>query len=214
VIAGFGRDEVFPVVRCYSFERIVEGCLKYKFVENRSARIGFGQQLAVVIPFAQSEMVSRFIEGVDPEHERFVHAYLSRLLIEDYPKTLAQTLKGKIADVEVENLKRKLIEVGKGLVSSFRQREGQFKANNFIDPIIEIVAVLPKDELAAMAESFVNLTSFKRKMSAEQETVGGPIDVAVISRGDGFVWIKRKHYFDPKLNPGFLANYYREGNVT
>jgi hypothetical protein len=40
--------------------------------------------------------------------------------------------------------------------------------------------------------------------------VGGPIDVAVISRGDGFIWIKRKHYFSPELNPQFAANYYRE----
>ncbi len=37
------------------------------------------------------------------------------------------------------------------------------------------------------------------------ESVGGPIDVAVISKADGFIWIKRKHYFDPALNPRFLA---------
>lgn len=63
---------------------------------------------------------------------------------------------------------------------------------------------------AAMAESLVNLTSFKRKMSMDAETVAGPIDVAVISKGDGFIWIKRKHYFERELNPQFFANYYRE----
>ena len=36
-----------------------------------------------------------------------------------------------------------------------------------------------------------------------------PIDVAVISKGDGFIWIKRKHYFNPALNHQFFANYYR-----
>jgi hypothetical protein len=61
-----------------------------------------------------------------------------------------------------------------------------------------------------MAESLVNLTSFKRKFSRDAETVGGPIDVAVISKADGFVWIKRKHYFAKDLNPQFLTNYYRE----
>ena len=30
--------------------------------------------------------------------------------------------------------------------------------------------------------------------------MGGPVDVAVISKGDGFIWIKRKHYFSPELN--------------
>lgn len=70
--------------------------------------------------------------------------------------------------------------------------------------------MLSKDELAAMAETLVNLTSFKRKITIGSETVGGPIDVAVISKGDGFVWIKRKHYFKPELNPHFFANYYKE----
>jgi hypothetical protein len=41
----------------------------------------------------------------------------------------------------------------------------------------------------------------------EDETVGGPIDVAVISKGDGLIWIKRKHYFSPELNRQFFVNY-------
>ena len=56
-----------------------------------------------------------------------------------------------------------------------------------------------------MAESLVNLTKFRRRVTPERETVGGPIDVAVITKGDGFVWIRRKHYFDPALNPRVIA---------
>ncbi len=59
-----------------------------------------------------------------------------------------------------------------------------------------------------MAESLVTITSLKRKFTLEAETVGGPIDVAVISKGDGFIWIKRKHYFEASSNPQFFANYY------
>lgn len=60
-----------------------------------------------------------------------------------------------------------------------------------------------------LAESLVSLTSIKRRVSTEPESVGGPIDVAVISKGDGFIWIKRKHYFRKELNPAFFANYFR-----
>ena len=81
--------------------------------------------------------------------------------------------------------------------------------NNTVSDIVETTKSLPKDELAAMAETLVNLTSFKKRVSGEEETVGGPIDVAVISKGDGFVWIKRKHYFDSKYNPHFMENYFR-----
>ena len=62
--------------------------------------------------------------------------------------------------------------------------------------------------MASLAESLVNITSLKRKFSLDgyQQTVGGPTDVATISSNDGFIWIKRKHYFDGKINPQY---YYR-----
>ena len=69
---------------------------------------------------------------------------------------------------------------------------------------MSIVALLPKDELAELAEALVNLTSFKRRVTPAAETVGGPVDVAVISKGDGLVWLKRKHYFPPELNPRYF----------
>ena len=61
-----------------------------------------------------------------------------------------------------------------------------------------------------MAEALVNLTSVKRKVSLEEETVAGPIDVAVISKNDGFIWIKRKHYFEAALNPQFFVRFRKE----
>lgn len=74
-------------------------------------------------------------------------------------------------------------------------------------PIIENVALLPKDELGTMAEALANLTNFTRRIGLEEETVGGPIDVAVIPKADGFVRIKRKHFFEPELNPRIIAQY-------
>ena len=64
--------------------------------------------------------------------------------------------------------------------------------DNYILPLTNSVAVLPKEELAVLAETLVNLTSVKRRMTMSTETVGGPTDVAVITKGDGFIWIKRK----------------------
>src|SRR5262249_30288512 len=77
-------------------------------------------------------------------------------------------------------------------------------------PVMSNIQALPKDELGAMAEAFVNLTKFRRRVTIDRETVGGPIDVAVITNGDGFVWVKRKHYFNAELNPRFLARYSRK----
>ncbi len=70
-------------------------------------------------------------------------------------------------------------------------------------PIIDTIDVLPKDELASVARTLVNLTSFMRRVSSDVETVGGPVDVSVISKKDGFVWVDRKHYFDINKNLHF-----------
>jgi hypothetical protein len=66
---------------------------------------------------------------------------------------------------------------------------------------------LDKSDLASMAESIVAITALKRKVSLGVETVGGPIDVAIISKHDGFIWIKRKYYFDASLNRSFMSRY-------
>ena len=97
-----------------------------------------------------------------------------------------------------------------GLLPKLYDRWKRCRQEEYTNPVMQMVASLPKDELAAMAEALVNLTRFKRRISAQQETVGGPIDVAVITKGDGFVWTRRKHYFASELNPRYIARVMRK----
>ena len=36
---------------------------------------------------------------------------------------------------------------------------------------------------------------------SDENTVGGPIDVAIITKEDGFVWVDTKQSYDPMKNP-------------
>ena len=81
---------------------------------------------------------------------------------------------------------------------------------SYTEPLLQTVISLDKEDMANMAESFISLTSLVRRMQPGEETVGGPVDVAVISKGDGFVWINRKHYFKPELNAPFFQNYLKK----
>ena len=99
-------------------------------------------------------------------------------------------------------------EASEILLEDYQKELNAFREHYFIRPVTRTVSLLPKDELAAMAEALVNLTSFKQRVTIGTETVGGPIDVAVISKGDGFIWIKRKYYFDRQLNPAYFATHY------
>jgi hypothetical protein len=205
VIAGFGKRDVFPRLRRFAFECVIAGHLKY--IEGNATDVGHNER-AVIIPFAQREQVDTFMEGIAPRLRHHLHGWWRDKLDE-----VVEEVGGMLKFPEEEL---------PALIAAFEDRReeilgeeyetslSRFSWENNIQPVINIVGQLPKDELAEMAESLVNLTSFKRRVSPDAETVGGPIDVAVISRGDGFIWIKRKHYFNTELNPHFLSNYYRE----
>jgi hypothetical protein len=148
------------------------------------------------------------MEGVDPFYLMAEEGYLSKIF-NDYTEMVVDSIT-RYTDKEKGQLKGKLNAISKEILDDYSKRLEDHRKGKYVNPILDVVSMLPKDELAAMAESLVNLTSFKRKVTKERETVGGPIDVAVISKGDGFVWIKRKHYFKAELNPQFFANYYKE----
>ena len=203
VIAGFGNRDRYPVLRSFDVDGVVGNTLKYRTTQEHRVNT---TETAYIIPFAQQEMVYTFIEGINPSYNDLLRGYLEEMF-EQYPRVLMESLSQTIIDPQPELLDV-LQEQGRDMLEQLIKRSSEYRQKRLVNPIISIVALLPKDELAAMAESLVNLTSFKRRVSMETETVGGPIDVAVISKGDGFIWIKRKHYFDGKLNHHFFANYY------
>jgi hypothetical protein len=190
VITGFGKNEIFPSIYFCHIHGKLGNCL---IVTNENKGQISTQNSARIIPFAQSEMVRSFMEGIDPAFETEIEGQLMSLF-------------EKIGTLVNDSDKKKLDKILGNYFEYFKD----FKREFYIGPIMDIVESLQKTELAEMAESLVNLTSFKRHISKESETVGGPIDVAVITKGDGFIWIKRKHYFDIKLNNHFLNNYFQE----
>jgi len=213
VIAGFGNSDVFPSLRCYMMDSIIGGRLRILEDEGRRARITTSGVTASVIAFAQSEMVALFMEGIDRDYRDFVQSFLSASLFDGYPSMLEKILTKLVTPRSKGRVLGRLRAAAKRLASQWDAAMIKYSRERHTDPIVDIVAQLPKEELAAMAEALVNLTSFKRHVTRQAETVGGPIDVAVISRGDGFIWIKRKHYFRPELNPQFPANYFRDSQT-
>jgi hypothetical protein len=203
VIAGFGEKDIFPAFYDLVFEVIINNKVKYKI--NRNKNIDYDNN-SHVAAFAQAEMVHAFMEGIDPVLES-VSKQTLMAIFKKYATLISKQL--PIGEEERKRIEQDLDKTNKQLLDEYISSMEEFRNQNFVSPIIQVLSSLNKDELAALAESLVSLTSLKRKYTMEAETVGGPIDVAVISKGDGFIWIKRKHYFNPELNNQFFANYYR-----
>ncbi|MDD2655783.1 MAG: hypothetical protein PHQ80_03905 [Candidatus ainarchaeum sp.] len=202
VIAGFGEKEVMPALT----QIIVDGVFDNKIIirHRGSESIDFDAG-ATVMAFAQKEMVTRFMDGIDPEFNADIDKFIWDLLI-NYPSVILDNIP-RLNQRQKMLLLKKTRKLAPEILKKYRANLKDYKRNKFSEQITEIVLNMPKAELAAAAESLVSLTSFKRKISKQRESVGGPIDVAVISKGDGFVWIKKKQYFKQELNPAFILNY-------
>lgn len=211
VIAGFGRDELHPVLRAFEILTITDGVPIHRKVASKCIEIGSNLEAAVVA-FAQEDVVSNFMEGVAPYYQSAIEALVRELVVKIPGDVLDEI--STLSDSERAKLKAHVGSQEDERIDRYLRRLLQFRQRVNIDPILDVVSVLPKDELASMAEALANLTSLKRRLTmGERETVGGPIDVAVISKGDGLVWIKRKHYFEKDLNPHFFTRH-QEGRAN
>lgn len=61
---------------------------------------------------------------------------------------------------------------------------------------------MPIQDAIDVADFLVDLSIKFSRFMPGSPTVGGPIEVAAISKHEGFKWIKRKHYYSNELNPG------------
>jgi hypothetical protein len=64
-----------------------------------------------------------------------------------------------------------------------------------------IIPAMPIQDAIEMADFFVDLTIKYTRFTMGAEGVGGPIELAAITRHEGFKWIRRKYYYRRELNP-------------
>jgi hypothetical protein len=200
VIAGFGFGEIFPTLVSFEIDGMV--CDRLKFVRTNIVDIDRNGKRAAVIPFAQKEMVERFLYGLDGDIEKDIVEFCEKSVTE-----IRSAMMGRIempTDADREELESQARVAEIAFVSALKERAFRRLRRRSEEEIEMMVEFMPKPELSKMAEALVNLTSIKRKVSRGFETVGGPIDVVVISQTEGFIWIKRKHYFDPALNVRYI----------
>lgn len=201
VIAGFGDDEYFPTVVQFNTDGYVGD--RIKLIQEVKSDVRRSMQ-STVRAFAQKEMVQTFMEGIDPRlYEHMFESFSDVMelncfaVLDSYGKNENKT----------DDIKKKISGSVQSALTIMSEHIQSIIKDKYWEPVIRMVGLLPKDELSHLAESLVALTSLKRRVSSDAETVGGPIDVALISKGDGFVWIKRKHYFPKELNVAFFGNY-------
>ncbi|KPH10309.1 hypothetical protein CO657_04050 [Rhizobium acidisoli] len=193
VFAGFGDHEIFPAMVEFESQGMVGG--KHIYERKRGVVLDHHQP-AWLEAFAQTEMVDTFNAGFSFD------AYSSIMVavgdnLRGFAEEIAQKSGGNFAAIDdVDSLIQGAREkIGSGMIDNARKEHSL--------PLRRVLGVLPANEMAELAETLITLQSLKEKVTKPSETVGGPVDVAIITKHEGLVWVKRKHFFHPDLNSRF-----------
>lgn len=200
VVFGFGEEEIMPSLISVTIDGATD--LGPRKISRQNIDITRYDMPCYVGAFADKEMAYTFMEGITPQMKVFLEKHVEKLLLEvaetvvdnnfsvspDERKTIQ-----KINEESVEAIKQKFMDELESVIYDLSVKE-----------VVEVVRSLPKEDMASLAEALVDVQGLKHKVSPDMESVGGPVDVAIVTKGDGLVWIKRKHYFNLDMNPQFL----------
>jgi len=203
---GFGNKEIYPTLNVINVKYALKDML---YAISGEAFYSINQQnKSWIVPLAQRDVIDTILNGISSELNSVILQGVDNLLYK-YNEELLKLVKNNT------DLYNRIINLNSnriGIIKEFEKNINSIKQQRYIIPLVNTVSHLPKEDMGEMAESLIYLTYLKRRISSEEESVGGPVDVAVISKGDGFVWLRRKHYFDPELNKPFFNNYFKNHN--
>jgi hypothetical protein len=201
VFVGFGAEELFPSLIPVNISFPLQNRLRAFTDQDKSAFISHDNPTAIR-PFAQTDVIDTVLTGAAPSMSALYIRHFDKYL-KKYNQLIVSEFGDKQPDLE-DWLNQ---ASGEHVIKSHAREMSEYQQQYFINPLIGAVASLSKEDLAEMAESLIYLTYLKRRFTFAEESVGGPVDVVIISKCDGFIWKKRKHYFKPELNPHFMAHY-------
>lgn len=211
IVAGFGGCDLFPSL--YAVEIDGHVCQKLRYRQSHNVTIKRGGDTGTAISFAQTDVVDRLLRGTDNRFidraREFIKENVSGSLEINFDRLKLRILKSDGSEIPVAEMGGLL---GDLIASQFESKFVAKLTQEFERKFKETIALMPKQDLIELAEALVSITAIERKASDDAGTVGGPIDVALITRSEGFVWVKRKHHFSAELNPRYMWRRFRLAN--
>ena len=191
VLSGYGSGDIFPRLISYRVHGFIGSRLVHEKLKDECVS---GINASVVESFALSDMTDTFFSGASSSlygvvNESFVNTAIP--LVSDLLQQPVNALPQSVID-----------KVFKAQSDFSKDWFGNVLEENYL-PFRSVVGNLPIDEMANLGETLISLEALKERVTRPTESVGGPVDVASITKHEGFIWIKRKHYFDLEKNPRY-----------
>ena len=177
LMAGYGGKDIFP-----SHAIIEDGILGKAFSIGEYCPVS-NKDTAILRLLAQNGPANTFIEGIDDGVRHFISKQMEDLAID------LTSRMGADGDSKSRN---KLIKVAKKLLADKQAQIDAFISERYTEQFRKSLEFMPLEEMSQLVEMMVKLTAYHSRIYDSHETVGGPIDVAVINRDKVFSWAKKK----------------------
>ena len=179
VFAGYGEDEAYPSIYQYEVTGINKSKLQWQL--SGSANIS-GEQESNIFTSGQSDIIDAIELGIQNERIGVIRKRFQTLIEDLLTQNLLDSLIGKI---DYPAIRQKVAELIRESGQEHRRQH------------LEAIKQFDLQKMACLAENLIKATELHRKITFRQEGVGGLIDLAVITREDGFQWLNRKSWYEP-----------------
>lgn len=195
VFSGFGDDQYFPVVIKFEVHGFLKNDFLYSKDDNNSCEISHNEPSGI-FQFAMTSSIDTFTTGVGLD----TYSEVQRAYQQSAKDLVMSVLQGQNINALPADFDQTLAASATAFSDDWLNK---MMAVHY-HPMKRVIASLPIQEMVHLAETLIVLQSLKERITTHSESVGGPVDIAVITKSEGLVWIKRKHYFDADRNVPYM----------
>ena len=182
VFAGFGDKDLLPKCVSVNLYDVLSGRVRHSEAHKTSGYSFFGQWKHSV----------QFIRGIDSDFQENVLHQVGHIVQAKLNGHGASFSPQPSDDASGDTVSVSRESIAKEVSDELREHVEKYANDAFVSPFMQVIRLSPESDLSRMAHTLVEIEAIRQSINQSTPTVGGPIDVAVISKVNGFRWVSHK----------------------
>jgi len=183
---GYGSNEVMPSYHIIVARGVLLDRFAYKYGSSLQYDPENYSKHFAIVPLAQRSTIDEFLRGIEFSTQDLIRDLVSYTTSETIKEIRGAGYDPKDLEQETGDMVSKMLKVVDNEINVQILKAHQ-------DRVTDVIPSLPVATLASFASALIELISLRPSLEGDRNTVGGPIDVATITRGHGFEWIRHKN---------------------
>jgi len=186
VFAGYGKNDVFPSIHSVEVNGILDGKLRYSVTNHIEISV---ENVSEIASYAQDDVISTMVKGISSVIKDRIAFSLKFMFNGLKDKCIAQLKDAGAGDDMIKVIN----DIDTMDFGDEKAKEiDEIAEETYTKDILSAISAFGIKDMTEMAESLISITNLQRHFSNAEESVGGPVEVAVISLDKGFRWVKHR----------------------